>query len=228
MATLFRCRIFPIRVYCAVSMKYRSLVFDFDGTIADTFDEGLRIYNELAQDLNLKLIDDEEITYLRTMTISDFLDHLGIPKRMVPTLLYRGTRMLKAKIPSLPLIKGMADALPRLRKGSEHFGILTSNSVENAGLFLETHGLAGVFTFVSSTSKLTGKSKYLRNILKRYALAPEELIYIGDEIRDIRAARKAGVAVAAVGWGFNSSESLLASEPDHFCRTPDQLMALIG
>lgn len=205
-------------------MKYRALVFDFDGTIADTFDEGLRIYNTMAEDLDLRPIDDEEITYLRTMTITDFIDHLGIPKRLVPRLLYRGTRMLKAKIPSLPLIKGMAEALPKLRKGADHFGILTSNSVENAGLFLETHQLAGVFTFVSSTSKLTGKSKYLRDILKRYALAPEELIYIGDEIRDIKAARKAGVAAAAVGWGFNATEALQASHPDHFCDTPDELM----
>ena len=61
-------------------MKYRSLVFDFDGTIADTFDEGLRIYNEIARDLDLRLIDDEEVTQLRTMTVNDFLDHLGIPK----------------------------------------------------------------------------------------------------------------------------------------------------
>lgn len=209
-------------------MKYRSLVFDFDGTIADTLDEGLRIYNELAQDLGLQLIDAGEVAHLRTMNITDFLDHLGIPRRIVPTLLYRGTRMLKAKIPTLPLVQGMGDALPRLRQGAEHFGILTSNSVENAGLFLETHGLGGVFSFISSTSKLTGKSKYLRNILGKHALAPGELVYIGDEIRDIKAARKAGVAAAAVGWGFNSPASLLATDPDHFFHTPDQMLALIG
>ena len=209
-------------------MKYRSLVFDFDGTIADTFDEGLRIYNRIAQDLNLRAVDEKEVTYLRSLSLNDSLNHLGIPKRLVPTILFRGKRMLKAKIPSLPLIKGMEEALPKLRKDAEHFEILTSNSVENAKLFLDTHRLAGVFTFISSTSKLTGKSTYLRNILKRHNLAPEELIYIGDEIRDIKAARKAGVASAAVGWGFNSSESLLESNPDHFCDTPAQLIALLG
>ena len=208
-------------------MKFRSLVFDFDGTIADTFDEVLRIYNQLADEYKLRKIGDHEVHELRHMKLNDFLDHLGIPKRRVPMLRYRGTRMLKSSIPTIPLIKGMAAALPRLRKKAEHFGILTSNSVENVEYFLQTHGLDGVFTFISSTSKLTGKAKHLRAIRKNLSINPQEMIYIGDEIRDIKASKKGGVPISGVGWGFNSPDALDSTNPDYLFHHPSELIELV-
>lgn len=209
-------------------MKYRTLIFDFDGTIADTLDEGLRIYNLLADQYGLLKVREKDVPDLRHMSIGRLFDHLGISKHRAPKILYQGTRMLKSRIASLPLIQGMAEALPILRSKAQHFGILTSNSVDNVNLFLETHGLEDVFTFVSSTSKLTGKARHLRSIQKSYAIDTDEMIYIGDEIRDIRAAKKAGVTVAAVGWGFNSPESLQSEDPDFLLQRPEELTALLA
>jgi len=209
-------------------MKCNTLIFDFDGTIADTLDEALKIYNSMADQYSLLKVRDSEVADLRHMSIGRLFDHLGISKHRAPKMLYQGTRMLKSRIASLPLIQGMAEALPVLRSRAKHFGILTSNSVDNVSLFLNTHGLEDVFTFVSSTSKLTGKARHLRSIQKSYGIDPDEMIYIGDEIRDIRAAKKAGVAVAAVGWGFNSPESLQAEDPDFMLQHPDELTALLA
>jgi len=209
-------------------MKYRSLIFDFDGTIADTLDEALSIYNEMAGEHNLRTIEDEEVHYLRHMKLSDFLDHLAVPKRLVPKLLYKGTRILKSRINQLPMVTGMAEVLPELRKQSDHFGILTSNSVENVELFLQHHGLQDVFSFVSSTSKLTGKAKHLRSICRTFSIEADEIIYIGDEIRDVKAAKKAGVPVAAVGWGFNSPEALVGANPNFLFHEPTELHGLVG
>lgn len=209
-------------------MRYDSLIFDFDGTIADTLDEGLRIYNILAEKNGLKPLDEKELPALRHMSVGGLFRHLGISKHRAPKLLYQGIRMLRGRIASLPLIHGMADTLPVLRSQVRHFGILTSNSVENVGLFLKAHGLDHLFTFVSSTSKLSGKARHLRGIQKSYEIPPSGMLYVGDEIRDIRAAKKAGVAVAAVGWGFNSHESLGAEAPDYLLAQPDELMGLTG
>ena len=208
-------------------MKYRSLIFDFDGTIADTLDEALSIYNEMAGEHNLRTIKDEEVHYLRHMKLGDFLDHLAVPKRLVPKLLYKGTRILKSRISQLPMVTGMAEVLPELRKKSDHFGILTSNSVENVELFLKHHGLQDVFSFVSSTSKLTGKAKYLRSICRTFSIEADDIIYIGDEIRDVKAAKKAGVPVAAVGWGFNSPEALVGANPNFLFHEPKELHGLV-
>ena len=214
-------------MYSPQGMKYSSLVFDFDGTLADTLDEGLRIYNELAQEHHLKPIEPHDVEMLRHMKLNDFLTHLGITKRRVPKLLFQGTRILKSRIASLPLFQGMAETLWSLRQECDHFGILTSNSVENVELFLASHGLEDVFTFVSSTSKLTGKAKHLRSIRRTFSINPGEMIYIGDEIRDIKAARKARVPIASVSWGFNSAEALGAAQPDHLLHTPDELLRLV-
>ncbi|MEJ6570419.1 MAG: HAD-IA family hydrolase [Akkermansiaceae bacterium] len=209
-------------------MKYRTLVFDFDGTIADTLDESLKIYNQMAEQHDLRPIDDDEIHHLRHMKLNDFLDHLGTPRLLVPKLLFRGTQMLKSRIGSLPLIEGIAEVLPLLKKRAIHLGILTSNSVENAQLFLKTHGIDHLFSFVSSTSKLTGKAKHLRSIQRKYELNAGKMVYIGDELRDIKAAKKAGIPMAAVGWGFNSPKALADSKPDYLFQHPSELIKLLS
>jgi len=181
----------------------------------------------MADEHNLRPIQDDEVHSLRHMKLSDFLDHLAIPKRLVPKLLIRGTSMLRSRIGRLPLIPGIADVLPTLSKKSDHCGILTSNSVENVELFLEHHGMSDIFSFVSSTSKLTGKAKHLRSICRTFSIEPEEIIYIGDEIRDVKAAKKAGVSVAAVGWGFNSPEALAGMNPNFLFHKPSELLDLV-
>ena len=126
------------------------------------------------------------------------------------------------------MVAGMDEVLPELRKQSDHFGILTSNSVENVELFLKHHGLQDVFSFVSSTSKLTGKAKHLRSICRTFSIEADDIIYIGDEIRDVKAAKKAGVPVAAVGWGFNSPEALVGANPNFLFHEPTELHGLVG
>ena len=209
-------------------MHYRSLIFDFDGTLADTFDEGVRIYNELAKEHGLKTVTATEVQELRHMKLTDFVNHMGISRRRVPKLLFHGTRMLKARISSLQLINGIESVIPKLRKQCDHFGILTSNSVENVQLFLKAHGLSDVFTFVSSTSKLTGKSNHLRSIRKAFSMDPEQMIYIGDEIRDVKAAQKARIPIASVSWGFNSADSLADADPDYLLHHPSELQGLVS
>lgn len=207
-------------------MHYSAIIFDFDGTIADTLGEALRIYNLLARENGYRVIERDELPDLRLYDTRDLLRHLAIPRRRVPLLLARGRRLLKARIRSLPLMAGIAEVLPRLRENSECFGILTSNAVDNVEAFLEAHQLRSLFTFISSTTKLSGKSKHLRAIARTFSLPVLEMLYIGDEIRDVRAARKAGIASAAVTWGFNAEQALSAENPSFLVRSPAELLEI--
>ncbi len=209
-------------------MKFRALIFDFDGTIADTLDEVLKLYNQMSDEFQLRPISEEELPSLRKLTLSELLEHLEISKLAVPKILYKGTRTLKKSIPHLPLIEDMDTALKQLRKSIEYMGILTSNSEENAQLFLKTHNIEDLFDFVLSTSKLTGKSRYLKNVLSKYELEPQDAIYIGDEVRDIKSAKKAGIPIAAVTFGFNSKEALEKESPDYLCDTPAELVKILS
>ncbi len=209
-------------------MRYRTLIFDFDGTIADTLEETRRIFNRMAPDYGFREVRQDEVADLRHMSIKELLEHLEIPKRRVPSLLARGTGLMRGDMTKLGLISGMKEVLPMLRGHVHSFGILTSNATANVDLFLRTHGLRDLFDFISSTSKLTGKAKHLRAIRKTFSLHAREMLYIGDEIRDVKASQKAGIPVAAVSWGFNTRESLAAEDPDYLCSEPAELLRLLA
>lgn len=208
-------------------MVYKTLIFDFDGTIADTLGETRRIFNKIAPDYGLREVEEHELENLRHLSLKDLLEHLDIPKRRVPALISRGTGMMRGNIAELQLIAGIGDILVELRKHVQSFGVLTSNATANVDLFLRTHGLRDQFDFISSTSKLTGKAKHLRAIRKTFSLRAEEMLYIGDELRDVKASQKAGIPVAAVSWGFNSRESLAASSPDYLFDQPSDFLQLL-
>ena len=207
-------------------MSYRGTIFDFDGTLADTLGETRRIFNEIAPDYGIRTVHEDELHALRHLSLKDLLSHLKIPKRRVPVLISRGTGMMRTNIASMPMIPGMGDVVRELRKTSDCLGILTSNMAANVEAFLDAHGLLDHFDFISSTSKLTGKAKHLKAIRKTFSLRYEEMLYVGDEIRDIKASRKAGVRVAAVTWGFNSRESLAAAKPDYLLDHPGEFLSL--
>ncbi len=208
-------------------MIYRSLVFDFDGTIADTLGETRRIYNQLAPEYGLREVDHSEIDEMRHLSLVELLDYLKIPKHKVPSLISKGTTIMRSNIDQLPMIVGMREIIEELRPRADTFGILTSNSSDNVDLFLKTHGLRDKFDFISSTSWLTGKSRHLKGICTTFSLDPSQVLYIGDELRDIRASKKAGIKVAAVTWGFNSEKSLTAAEPDHLFHSPGDFRSLL-
>src|SRR6185503_11142996 len=96
-------------------MIYRTIIFDFDGTLADTLEETRKIYNRMAADYKLREVHEDELPQLRHLSLKDLLDHLGIPGRRVPALLARGTHALRGNIANLPLIRGMGEILPLLR-----------------------------------------------------------------------------------------------------------------
>lgn len=208
-------------------MSLQTIVFDFDGTIADTLEEGRQILNNLSDEYGFSKVEKEHIPALREMQLNELLKHLGISKLLVPVLITKGTRLLKERIANMSAIEGVKEIIPDIRASGVHCGILTSNSQENVDLFLEAHGLQKYFGFVSSTSKLTGKAKHLRSICRTFSCQPENLLYVGDEVRDIKACKRAGVPIISVSWGFNDKKVLAESAPNYIVDHPLELLSAI-
>jgi phosphoglycolate phosphatase-like HAD superfamily hydrolase len=73
-------------------------------------------------------------------------------------------------------------------------------------------------------SRLLGKQRGLRRVLRQTALAAHDVLYIGDEVRDITAAQDVGLDVAAVTWGVNSRSLLAQHSPSQLIDRPEQLL----
>jgi phosphoglycolate phosphatase-like HAD superfamily hydrolase len=93
---------------------------------------------------------------------------------------------------------------------------------------LRANGVAGRFEAVVGYRRIYGKGDGIRRFLKGRIGLGQRAVYLGDEVRDIVAARKAGVDVAAVTWGYNTRELLAAHAPDYLIERPEELRMLLG
>lgn len=198
------------------------LLFDFDGTIGDTFQVGFEILNQLSEEFGFRRLEAEEISRAREMRVGQFLSFINVPKARIPQIAKRGSKELRRRIHEIAPFPGMADVLSELHQRGYRLGIITSNTEDNVREFLNNHHL-DMFEFVRCSSKLMGKARMIRSALRRAKVSRYEALYIGDEVRDIEACRKVGIRVVAVTWGYSGTESLAKQNPDALLTSPEQL-----
>jgi len=203
------------------------IIFDFDGTLADTIDILLSITNRLSAEFGFKSATKEELAQLRNLTSWQILKYSGISIFKFPLLIRKLKAELRSEIPTIQLFSGIKEVLLELKKLGFQLGIITSNSRENVLVLLEINGLQDSFTFIYSGSTF-GKHKVIDRWLKREQINPEQVVYVGDEVRDIDAAKKTGIKIISVGWGFNSQEALAAHNPDFLIERPQELIEIMS
>ncbi|MGJ3252813.1 MAG: HAD hydrolase-like protein [Elainellaceae cyanobacterium] len=205
-----------------------TIIFDFDGTIADTFETMLIITNRLAYEFGYQPLTDADVQQLRQMSSREIIRRSQISAFRIPALIRRIKRELQQEIHQLNLIDGMQEALGILRQQDNQLGIVTSNSQDNVQAFLNTHQLIDCFDFIYSGTTIFGKARVIHNLLRRKNILPHTVVYVGDETRDIEAARKIPIKVVAVSWGFNSKEALVQQKPDFLVDYPHDLIPVIA
>jgi len=203
------------------------IIFDFDGTLADTIDILLNITNRLSAEFGFKSATKEELAQLSNLTSWQILRYSGISIFKFPLLIRKLKAELRNEIPNIQLFPGIKEVLLELKKLGFQLGIITSNSRENVLASLEINGLQGIFTFIYSGSTF-GKHKVIKRWLKKERINAEEVIYVGDETRDIDAAKKTGIKIIAVSWGFNSQSALAAQNPDFLIERPQELIEIMS
>ncbi|MFH1694499.1 MAG: HAD-IA family hydrolase [Patescibacteria group bacterium] len=207
-------------------MKEKTILFDFDGTVADTVGPIVEILNEIADDFGFPQIDGEILERFRNKENREALKYAlekgKIPKYKVPLIIKRVWSEIHKKIATWQPIDGMKEALLSLKRDGYQLGIVTTGSKRNVIKFLEGNEME-YFDFIYGGKSLFGKEKILQDLLKSHNLHPEEVFYIGDQTSDIEAARSVGIRSIAVTWGFNSEEILRKHNPDGFVTTPNDL-----
>ena len=202
------------------------LIFDFDGTLADTLSAIIKLINGHAQEYQIKPLGEKDVESLRGMSNLDIIRKYHIPLMKLPSLILRTQKELHQKIDQVELFPGIRDLVLGLKRRMFRLGILTSNSRENVQKLLRARDL-DVFDFIHSESNFFGKTRALLHLLHKHGLGKDDVIYVGDEIRDIEACYHAQVAVIAVSWGFHRKALLRAKNPTFLVDSPVEIENIV-
>lgn len=203
--------------------KIKLIIFDFDGTLADTFNLSL----EYAEYLN-KTYFKQKVMYkkkLRNFGARELLKKFGISILLVPFILKKWRNYINKNTNKVPVYKGMDSVIKTLKKKYK-IGILTSNTKETVKKILKKNKIKGI-NFIISESSIFGKNLTLKKIARLNDLNKNEMIYIADEIRDIKSSKKAGMKIIAVTWGYNSKKGIKKEKPDFIAEKPKDIVKLI-
>lgn len=200
-------------------------IFDFDGTIANTIPITLSIIKRYALLDYKKDLNDELIQELRDKPIPEIFKILKIPIIKLPFIAGKIGTELNKEIAKIKPIKDVENTLNGLKKLGLTLGIVSSNSSESIKKFLYQNNLE-IFDFIYTNSRVFGKPSSLKKVLKNYKCSKDEIIYVGDEIRDIEAARKVGTKIISVSWGVNSKEKLQSYNPDYLIDQPLEILSV--
>lgn len=205
-------------------MKY--IIFDFDGTLADSTAVFASAWNTLAQKYKFKGIEFKEIESLKKLSMAERSKLFDFPMYKLPMILPQFYRLYRQSLNEVHLYEGIKDVLMEIDKRGYKILIISSNSQENILEFLKMNGIQCVSNVLCS-NRIFGKDKVLKKFLKDSSSSVSDVLYIGDEQRDIVACKKVGVPIIWVSWGYDSIEVIQQEEPEYKVNAPKEILDII-
>ena len=198
------------------------VIFDLDGTLADSYPWFLRHVNGVADRFGFRRITDDDVEALRHAPSRDILRRLDVPLWKLPAIARHMRRLKAASLADIALFPGVDTMLRTLAEGGVRLALVSSDHEANARVQLGDAN-AALFSDFACGAALFGKPAKFRRVLKRAGIESARAVAIGDEVRDIEAARSAGIACAAVTWGYAAPAALRAQRPDLLFERMDEI-----
>lgn len=205
-------------------IKY--VIFDFDGTLVDSKMSFLYIWNTIAKEYGFKGIKSEEIEDFRKLSIPEMCKRTNFPMYKLPFIIPKCYKLYKDCISKVEIINGTQDMLKSIHEKGYKTAIISSNTKENIEWFLKDNNITDITSIICSKS-IFGKDKLINKFLRENNLKQCEVIYVGDEQRDIKACKKAGIKIIWVNWGFDSIELIEKENPDFKAYAPEEILDII-
>jgi len=210
-------------------MLIKHIVFDFDGTLVDSTEVIVKVYNELADQYQFKKLRKEEYRAIMSLPLKERMKALHVPASKILLLrkIFREFQMkYRFYLKSVRILEGVFDVAYQLKEKGYKLSIITSNSASNIREYFN-HREIDLFPHIQSSQGLFGKHRAIKNYMRQYQLTNKDLIYIGDEVRDIQASKKNRIDVIAVAWGLDPREALLSEEPSYYVEHPTQILEIV-
>lgn len=205
----------------------KAILFDFDGTIADSEEVLFEVMNELSSVFGYRKIKKEEIKGLKKMTVSELMREFDVSFFKLPFILHQARKVFQQRAGRVSPFPAIPEVLEKICQQGHEAVIVTSNKKQTVEDFLQAHGIHCI-SKVFAVRSIFGKARALEKVVKQEGFNPEESFYVGDEIRDVEAAKKAGIKMIAVGWGFNSPDVLFQSKPDFLIEDPKEIFEIVA
>lgn len=213
--------------YARLMGKIKNIIFDFDGTLANTYPFIEEVIYKIAPKYGITDITVDMITEAKNLSFDELLKKYDVSKLNFFKLFFLYKYRLGKEIEKIEPFEAIPQLLSYLRNRGYNMGIITSNSKSNVKKFLKANELQHNFDFVASRILFFSKHKTITKWIKKMGWEQEETVYIGDEIRDIKEARNAGIKAISVTWGFNDREGLEASVPFRIVDSPSEVMLIL-
>lgn len=205
-------------------VKY--VVFDFDGTLADSRMVFVSAWNSLAKKYSFNEMKLEELDTIRKLTIKERCKLLNCPMYRIPLIIPPLYKLYRQSIQEVKLYDKVKEMLKGLEDRGIKVAIISSNSEDNIKNFLSRNEIKSIDRILCS-SRIFGKDRLMRKFLKEHKLSTSEVIYVGDEHRDIVASKKVGIKMIWVSWGFDAEEVIESVGPDYRVYGPEEILQVI-
>jgi phosphoglycolate phosphatase len=201
-----------------VKLRVELMMFDLDGTLADTGLDIANAVNHMRRRLDLGALDNPAI-YARVGRGVDYLIRAVLPPDFQDK--FQDSRRLFLDYYERHLLDNTR-LYPHVGEMLEHFRdkkkVVISNKLRAPTLLiLEGLGIAGRFDLIlggDSTIQRKPDPEPLNQALARFAVRPERALMVGDDAGDILAGKAAAVVTCGVTYGLGNTEALIRSGPD--------------
>ncbi len=192
----------------------------------DSLDIIVAGYNQLAGKYNARQVDPEDIGRMIDMSIAERCRFLNFKLYLFPLAALDMYKLYRQSLKRLRFFAGMRKLLVNLHERGFQLGVISTNSEHIIREFLHNNGIDFV-NDMHCSNNLFGKDKEIKRFLKAHKLKSSEMIYVGDEARDIVACKKTGVPVIWVSWGYDTIENIKKLNPDYIVNNPDEILGCI-
>jgi phosphoglycolate phosphatase len=208
------------------AIQYKLAIFDFDGTLADSFPFFVSVFDDLASRHGFRTLTPHEIEALRGVPARDVMRHVGMPLRKLPVVAKDFIALVRERRHLISPFPGAREVLTNVRRAGVEIGIVSSNANDNI-ISILGNATAGAVTYFACGMSIFGKRAHLRRLLKRAGVDRSCAIYIGDHSTDLEAAKAEGIAFGAVSWGYGDFEYLRQAGAEHVFRNFSDVAQLL-